>query len=102
MVAGWRGAAACASLAWVFMRVSVDALCRTVVRLAATLIAKGLPPKLAARLSGAGAWVAAAVGKELSAIGSSVSALAEEFSVYAASRRPPEDEGEQGSEPEAA
>ena len=82
--AGWRGAGALASLAYVVMRVGVAALARATIRLAVSCLSSVLPRKLVVAASAWAAWVAAAFARELAAFSTSLSALAKELETRAA------------------
>jgi hypothetical protein len=79
VAAGWRGAAAVAALAYVLTRVGVAALVRVAARCSVAAFGRVLPTPVTVGLAAAAAAVATAAGRELSALGASLSNVGEEL-----------------------
>ena len=86
VAAGWRGAAAAVSLLVVTLRIGLAATLRAAVRLIFVLPAKVLPDRVVATAAAMAAFLVSKVGRELTGVGSSMSALGEELSLQAKSR----------------
>lgn len=77
---GWRGAAAVCALSFVVMRVGLAALMRAAARSSAAALGKALPTPIVAAAAAAAASLATVIGRELTALGASISAVGDELS----------------------
>ena len=85
VAAGWRGVAAVGALAYVTLRVGLAAVVRTLCRSSGSLVAHALPARAIAPVAALAARVVAWGGREMAALGASMSELADDLD--AATRR---------------
>ena len=85
VAAGWRGVAAVGALAYVTLRVGLAAVVRTLCRSSGSLVAHALPARAIAPVAALAARVVAWGGREMAALGASMSSLADDLD--AATRR---------------
>ena len=89
MAAGWRGAAAVGALVYVTLRVAIAAVARAALRTAGAAAAAALPDRVVVAVAAAAAAVGGWVGRELTAVGASATALADDLDAVARSKRRP-------------